>query len=64
MRSRHYPNNRFNQDSALDTYSVRLTAWHARMARELGDGCMGDGIRKAIEEKVRENELDIIHKDD
>ncbi len=43
------------QDCALDGYSVRLTAWHARQARKLsGNKELGDGIRKAIEIAVLE----------
>jgi len=45
------------QDSAMDTYCMRLSAWHVRMGREAGmtkgmeEGCgnLSDGVRKAIE---------------
>jgi len=37
------------QDVAMDAYSVRLTAWHARQARRLGGGEVSAGVRKAIE---------------
>jgi hypothetical protein len=37
------------QDGALSTYSVRLTAFQARMARWIGGGCLSEGIRKAID---------------
>lgn len=37
------------QDSPMDAYNVRITAWHARKARKLGDGNLALGVRKAIE---------------
>lgn len=37
------------QEAPLDSYSIRLAAWHARMARKLGKGNMGEGTRAAIE---------------
>ena len=36
-------------DDPMCGYNVRLTAAHARKARKLGDGNMGEGIRLAIE---------------
>lgn len=41
------------QDMAMDAFSIRLTAWHARQARKIGGGELGSGVRKAIEEMVR-----------
>jgi len=37
------------QDVPMDAYSVRLTAWHARQARRIGNGEVSEGIRAAIE---------------
>lgn len=39
----------WDQDSALDVYSVRMTAKHARLARRIGDGNLSKGIRECIE---------------
>lgn len=44
------------QDNPMSIYSVRLSAWHARKARMLAQGNMGDGIRTAIERAVAELE--------
>ena len=41
---------RQDQDSAMDVYSCRLTAWHARKARRVGGGNLAEGIRKLIED--------------
>ena len=39
-----------NQDDApMARYSVRLTAYHAEMARRLGYGSLSDGLRAALE---------------
>jgi hypothetical protein len=37
------------QEEPMSPYTIRLTAWHARMARRQGKGNMGRGIRIAIE---------------
>ena len=37
------------QDSAMDNYNSRLTAWHARQGRKLGNGNLSEGIRRALE---------------
>lgn len=44
-----------DQDDAMNTYSVRLPARLARLARRIGDKNMSYGIRVALElfEKVR-----------
>lgn len=41
------------QDEAMDNYSIRMTAWHARMARRIGSGNQGEGVRKSIEFVIR-----------
>jgi hypothetical protein len=41
-----------DQDYPLDNYNARLSAWHARVARKIGDGNLSSGIRKAIEYMV------------
>ncbi len=38
-----------SQDTAMDNYNARLTAWHARMLRKLGEGNLSAGIRYATE---------------
>lgn len=38
------------QAEPMDATTLRLTNWHRRMARRLGDGNMSDGARLAIEE--------------
>ncbi len=38
------------QLAAMDVYAVRMTAWHARKARRVGNQIMGDGVRKMIED--------------
>jgi len=40
---------RLDQEAPMDGYNVRLTSWHARAARTLGNGNMAEGIRRAIE---------------
>jgi len=42
-----------DQDDPLDNYNARLSAWHARMARKIGEGNLSGGIRKAIEYFIR-----------
>jgi hypothetical protein len=37
------------QDGPMDAYSVKLTSWHARMARRLGSGNLSRGMRIALE---------------
>ena len=37
-------------DDPMAGYNVRLTAAHARKARKIGCGNMGEGIRRAIEQ--------------
>jgi hypothetical protein len=43
------------QRECMDVYAVRLTAWHARMARRIGAGNLGRGIRIAIEKLAKAN---------
>lgn len=38
-----------NQDLAMETVTARLTFWHLRMARRLGNGNVSAGIRLALE---------------
>lgn len=41
----------YQQDEAMDSYTIRLTARHARIARRLGgNGNLSRGVRKAIEQ--------------
>jgi hypothetical protein len=40
---------RLLDDLPMDVYSVRLTPYHARMARLIGSGNMTEGIRTSIE---------------
>ena len=44
------------QENPMDNYNARLTAWHARMARKVGDGNLSLGLRIAIEFVVRNSE--------
>lgn len=37
------------QDDPLMVKSVRLSNWHIRFARKLGDGSLSEGIRIALE---------------
>jgi hypothetical protein len=37
------------QDCTMDIYSIRLTSWHARIARRIGLGNLSRGIRLIIE---------------
>lgn len=37
------------QGTAMEAVTVRLTKWHERMARKLGGGSVGPGIRVAVE---------------
>jgi len=37
------------QDDPMNNYTARLTAWHARLARRLGDGNLSAGLRLAVE---------------
>ena len=46
------------QDAPMDTYYNRLTAWHARKARKIGEGNLSKGVRIAIEIAVRKLEVD------
>ena len=39
-------------DTAMDAYSVRLTPFHARLARRIGVGNLSRGIRLAIEHEI------------
>jgi hypothetical protein len=45
------------QDSPMDNYNVRLTSWHARILRKMGDGNLAAGIRYAAEFVLR-NRID------
>ena len=38
-----------SQDCAMDNYNARISSWHARVARKLGEGNLSAGIRLAIE---------------
>jgi hypothetical protein len=51
------------QDPPMDTYSVKLASWHARMARRRGDGNLSRGIRLVIEEVMSSEEWREKHKD-
>ena len=42
------------QAEVMDIYSVRLTSWHARMARRIGMGNLARGIRIALEKMSKE----------
>lgn len=46
-RPRAYP----AAGAAMDTYSVRLTAWHARMLRRIGAGNLSRGVRVLLERR-------------
>lgn len=41
---------RLEQDVAMDTYSAKMTAAHARVLRERGSGSLSEGIRLLAEE--------------
>jgi hypothetical protein len=45
-----------HQRDSMDVYTMRLTSWHARMARRLGQGNLSRGVRLAIERflKIKE----------
>ncbi len=45
---------RQDQDGPMDTYAVKLTARHARHARERGGGNMSQGVREIIEKDAGE----------
>lgn len=46
------------QDNPLDVYSVRMSAKHARHAREIaahvGEDSLSEGVRDAIEERYKQ----------
>lgn len=42
-----------NQEEPLKVVSIRLSNWHIRKAKKVGDGSFTDGIRKVIEQYVR-----------
>jgi len=44
------------QEEPMDNYTVRLTSWHARMARRYGRGKIARGIRIAIENMINDND--------
>ena len=37
------------QDNAMDKYTCRITAWHARILRKEGGGNFSKGVRLAAE---------------
>lgn len=37
------------QEDPLKVASVRLSFWHIRVAKKMGDGCFSTGVRNAIE---------------
>lgn len=37
------------QETPMQTFTLRLPFWHARVARNLGNGNMSEGIRLALE---------------
>ena len=43
------------QDSPMSNYTARFTAWHARMARRVGEGNLSEGLRKALEDYILRN---------
>ena len=40
---------RQEQEGKMETFSIRMTAAHARAARKLGKSGIAEGVRKAIE---------------
>ena len=40
------------QDDPMSNFTIRMTAWHARMGRRIGDGNMSEGFRIALEDYV------------
>jgi hypothetical protein len=48
MRRKQQPQ-QAQQDTPMDAYSVRMTAWHARRARKIGKGNLAEGVRRLIE---------------
>jgi predicted metal-dependent peptidase len=44
------------QEEPMDNYTVRLTSWHARMARRYGRGKIARGIRIAIENMIKDED--------
>jgi len=42
---------------AMLAFSVRLSAWHAHHARQIGEGNMGVGIRVALEGHERRRRM-------
>jgi len=50
-----------SQDSAMDSYPVRLTATLARAARKIGCGNLSEGVRIAIQFAIdHKEELKIV----
>lgn len=43
---------RQEQDVGMDVYPVRMTAAHARKARQLGQGNLSEGVRLALEQAI------------
>lgn len=39
----------YQQDTAMDVYPGRMTARHAREARDIGEGNYSEGLRQAVE---------------
>lgn len=37
------------QDQPMRVHSIRMTCWHVRKAKKLGDGEVSDGVRYALE---------------
>ena len=46
------PQEAYQRDS-MDVYTVRLTSWHARMARRFGQGNLSRGVRLTIERLLK-----------
>gem|GEM_PF-6743873 len=47
-----------DQENPMDAYQARMTAWHARQARKLGEGNLSAGIRFCIEYVTRNRGID------
>lgn len=55
MEQQRAPPEFTTQADPLEVTAVRLTKWHKRKARHLGNGNQGDGICYAIEQMVMNN---------
>lgn len=43
---------RQEQETKMESYSVRMTAAHVRVARRAGGGVIAEGVRKLIENEA------------